>query len=64
MTIHHDKLAYGKLAKMSEELSDEQITKMLGRLEDDEPDGEDADKKEGGDVGSRSDGKLPRKRKK
>ena len=29
MTIHHDKLAYGKLARTSEELSEEQIKKML-----------------------------------
>ena len=32
MTIHHDKLAYGKLAPESEELSDKQIEEMLKLL--------------------------------
>lgn len=36
MTIHHDKLAYGKLAKTSEELSEEQIKKMLASLAEEE----------------------------
>lgn len=40
MTIHHDKLAYGKLAKTSEELSEEQIMKMLASLAEEEKDGE------------------------
>ena len=35
MTIHHDKLAYGKLAKTSEELSEEEILKMLSELNKD-----------------------------
>lgn len=42
MTIHHDKLAYGKLEKTSEELTDEQILKMLAELGEDE-NGEPAD---------------------
>lgn len=29
MTIHHDKLAYGKLASSREELSEERLTAML-----------------------------------
>lgn len=32
MTIHHDKLAYGKLAPTSEELSEERLKKMLAQL--------------------------------
>ena len=36
MTIHHDKLAYGKLAKTSEELSEEKISEMLKKLEEEE----------------------------
>lgn len=32
MTIHHDKMAYGKLAKTSEELSEEKLAEMLKRL--------------------------------
>lgn len=32
MTIHHDKLAYGKLQKTSEELTDEKILKMIAEL--------------------------------
>ena len=38
MTIHHDKLAYGKLASSVEELSDDEIAKMLKELS--EADGE------------------------
>ena len=34
MTIHHDKLAYGKLQKTSEELSEEQILKMINELKE------------------------------
>lgn len=34
MTIHHDKLAYGKLAPNTEELSEEEILKMLAELEE------------------------------
>lgn len=36
MTIHHDKLAYGKLAKTSEELSEEKIAEMLKKLKEEE----------------------------
>jgi len=34
MTIHHDKLAYGKLQPTSEELSEEEILKMLAEIEE------------------------------
>ena len=36
MTIHHDKLAYGKLAPNMKELSEEEILKMLAELEEEE----------------------------
>lgn len=36
MTIHHDKLAYGKLASNMEEMSEEEILKMLENLEEEE----------------------------
>ena len=36
MTIHHDKLAYGKLAPNMEELSEEEILKMLDALSEEE----------------------------
>lgn len=39
MTIHHDKLAYGKLEKTSEEMSEEQILNMLLKLNEEEADG-------------------------
>lgn len=32
MTIHHDKLAYGRLAKTSEEMTDAELLKMLAEL--------------------------------
>ncbi len=32
MTIHHDKLAYGKLASSREELSEERLAAMLKEL--------------------------------
>ena len=32
MTIHHDKMAYGKLAPNMQELSEEEILKMLETL--------------------------------
>lgn len=34
MTIHHDKLAYGKLQPTSEELREEEILKMLAEIEE------------------------------
>ena len=34
MTIHHDKLSYGKLQPTSEELSEEEILKMLAEIEE------------------------------
>ena len=36
MTIHHDKLAYGKLAPNMEELSEDEILKMLESLNEEE----------------------------
>ena len=42
MTIHHDKLAYGKLEESMEELSEEDIAKMLEQLSD----GEEQDEEE------------------
>ena len=36
MTIHHYKLAYGKLASNMEELSEEEILKMLEQLDKEE----------------------------
>lgn len=36
MTIHHDKLAYGKLASARKELSEEEIKKMLETLNEEE----------------------------
>lgn len=44
MAIHHDKMAYGKLAKTSEELSEEKLAEMLKRLNGENcEDGENAD---------------------
>lgn len=40
MTIHHDKLAYGKLASSMEEMSEEEILKMLETLSEEEDKGE------------------------
>ena len=42
MTIHHDKMAYGKLISQREDLSEERLLEMLGMLSeeyDDEEDG-------------------------
>lgn len=41
MTIHHDKLAYGKLAKTSEVLTEEKLLEMIKKLN--EEDGSDKD---------------------
>ncbi len=46
MTIHHDKLAYGKLAPSSEELTEEKIAEMLAKLSKDEEDGDKSGNKE------------------
>lgn len=47
MTIHHDKLAYGKLAPQSEELPEEKLLEMLARLEEyDEENGAETEKAE------------------
>ena len=44
MTIHHDKLAYGKLASMQEEMSEDKLLKMLKALSDEEEGEEKQDK--------------------
>ncbi len=54
MTIHHDKLAYGKLASLSEELSEEKLLQMLKELDDDNEN--EQDKKENNESAK----KLPR----
>lgn len=46
MTIHHDKFAYGKLQKTSEELSEEQILKMLAELKDGEEEPKESEKED------------------
>lgn len=46
MTIHHDKLAYGKLASTREELTEEELLAMLKELEEEEDDGADKDGKQ------------------
>lgn len=40
MTIHHDKLAYGRLAKTSEEMTDAELLKMLAELNGEDDAGE------------------------
>ena len=44
MTIHHDKLAYGKLESTSEELSEDELLKMLEKLAEDEEEEEKEEK--------------------
>ncbi|MDE6613217.1 MAG: hypothetical protein K2K28_01525 [Clostridia bacterium] len=44
MTIHHDKLAYGKLASAVEELSEDKIAQMMKELSEGER--EDGDREE------------------
>ena len=44
MTIHHDKLAYGKLASMQEDMSEDKLLKMLKALA--EEGGEEAEKED------------------
>ena len=46
MTIHHDKLAYGKLASMREEMSEEKLLKMLQALSAEGEGKEDGHKKQ------------------
>lgn len=36
MTIHHDKLAYGKLASQSEDISEEKLAEMLKALKEED----------------------------
>lgn len=47
MTIHHDKLAYGKLASTQENVSEDRLAEMLKKLNGTEPeDGEGQEDKE------------------
>ena len=46
MTIHHDKLAYGKLAPDMEEMSEQEIAEMLASRNEDTAQEEDEDKKD------------------
>lgn len=50
MTIHHDKLAYGKLASLTEEFSEDRLLEMVNSLSEEEKENEaeaaDADEKE------------------
>lgn len=50
MTIHHDKLAYGKLAPLTEEFSEDRLLEMVNSLSEEEKENEaeaaDAGKKE------------------
>lgn len=49
MTIHHDKLAYGRLARTSEEVSEERLQEMLKALAEDKNEvGDEAEEKEQG----------------
>ena len=34
MTIHHDKMVYGKLVKTSRELTDEEVLNLLAELDE------------------------------
>lgn len=54
MTIHHDKLAYGKLASSREDLSEERIFEMLGELESYEE--EEGDSERGAELRAPSNG--------
>ena len=47
MTIHHDKLAYGRLARTSEELSEEKIQEMLQLLAEEENEEKEDDLRDG-----------------
>lgn len=51
MTIHHDKLAYGKLASQREDVSEERLLKMLVELNSAENCGE-CEKEDGASVNS------------
>lgn len=51
MTIHHDKLAYGKLSSLREELSEDRLIEMAKALSGQEDGGE---KEEKGKDGSAS----------
>jgi len=43
MTIHHDKLAYGKLASTQEDVSEDRLAEMLKKLNGTEGGGETPD---------------------
>lgn len=58
MVIHHDKMAYGRLASSREDLSEEKLAEMLKRLncdereEEKEQSGNDGERKEGEESGN------------
>ena len=51
MTIHHDKMAYGRLAATQEELSEERLLEMLELLAE-ESEGADEEQNKSGEVQS------------
>ena len=53
MTIHHDKLAYGKLSSLREELSEDKLIEMAKALSGQEDGGEKEEKGEDGSVSPR-----------
>ena len=48
MTIHHDKLAYGKLASDREDISEERISEMLKALNEDKKEEKPEEEKQNG----------------
>ncbi len=48
MTIHHDKLAYGKLASDREDISEERIAEMLKALNEDKKEEKPEEEKQNG----------------
>ena len=53
MTIHHDKLAYGKLSSLREELSEDRLIEMAKALSGQEDGGEKEKKGEDGSASPR-----------
>lgn len=55
MTIHHDKLAYGKLASMRETVSQDRIEEMLQKLKPSEREQDKSDAPETDTSGKKKD---------
>ncbi|HIZ03477.1 MAG TPA: hypothetical protein H9727_04250 [Candidatus Borkfalkia avistercoris] len=53
MTIHHDKLAYGKLSSLREELSEDRLIEMAKALSGQEDGGKKEEKGKDGSVSPR-----------